>query len=99
MCEVFLYLWEIESMPIYTNTIPTAHTPGKVWRARDACFMFMFGHPYQCGDKTYSPVITHKIQVRYGPQPMNYKPPDWSNSGQYCAPKFNRVLRGLNSGD
>jgi hypothetical protein len=31
--RVFLYWWELESMPEYSTTLPTGTTIGKVWRA------------------------------------------------------------------
>jgi hypothetical protein len=85
--ELFLFLHELESMPDYSCTFPSATTIGKVWRRRE---------PYRCldedprarhfvgmyvpaGDADHVRIIWFDVVLRAGPAPRHYEAPDWHN--------------------
>ena len=83
--EIYLYQWELESMPEYSHTIPSGQVPGKWWRCR------MRGRSgWKVATFTINEANTELIRVnwlkvvfREGPKPRNYYPPDWSNYAEW----------------
>lgn len=94
---LYLYPHELESMPEYSCTLPTATTIGKAWK-RDrneprrhhgvepnAPPDWTVGMYVPGSDDAHVGIIWFKVVMRHGPRDQRYRPPDWSNFKQWEA--------------
>jgi len=77
-----LFTWELDSMNEYSSTLPTGRTPGKMWKRaiRDGWQVGMYipdADPMMIG------IVWFNVQLRSGPMPRLYAPPDWNNHGHW----------------
>ena len=68
---LFLYWHEYHSMPEYAYTVPTGIVSGKMWRRRSEELLSAM----YVGQS----IIWFDVVLRHGPQPPNFRPPDWHN--------------------
>lgn len=86
---LFLYPWELDSMPEYSTTLPTGTTVGKVWRAdknvnvRGASPEWVVAMYIPDEDPKMVGIVWFNVELRQGPHPRGYAKPDWSNSDQW----------------
>lgn len=86
---LFLFPWELASMPEYSSSVPTATTIGKVWkRCEFGCWivgMYAFHIESETArDRRLHPngwtrILWFDVVLREGPEPPGYRAPDWSN--------------------
>lgn len=81
---LYLFAWELESMPEYSTTLPTGTTVGKLWkrnlnvhhrRAEPRWLVCMYGPD---SDPKMVAIWHAEVVLRHGPAPRVYRPPDWS---------------------
>lgn len=85
LLKLFLFPWELDSMPEYSMSLPTGTTIGKVWRRRQ------HGAPSEWIVGMYVPhrnpktvgIIWFDVELRHGPAPHGYQTPDWINYANY----------------
>jgi hypothetical protein len=73
---LFLDHWVYRSMPEYAYTLPTGQTLGKMWRGK---FEWMQASMFSHFTERHAHMTHFKVELREGPPPANYQPPDWSN--------------------
>lgn len=91
--RIYLYPWELRSMPEYSTTLPTGTTTWKMWKrnvlARGehgglvATDEWLVGQYVPCDDPNYIGIRWHEVHLKAGPEPRIYRPPDWSNMDRY----------------
>lgn len=88
--NVYLYPWELNSMPEYSHTIPSAHVPGKWWKSRQLISNAARANELWVGTFTMTEYDTEIVEIKFfpvvmrqGPQPPNWKAPDWGNFAEY----------------
>lgn len=85
---LFLFSWELDSIPAYSTTLPTATTLGKFWRRNLNVFTPGAEPEWQvCAyseheDPRSVTIIKFEVVLRSGPL-HRYSPPDWTNIEQW----------------
>ena len=104
MNRIRLFPWELDSMPEYSNTLPSATTLWKIWRrnANDRYAGWLdprkgptwFVYQYApAEDANRVRIKCFEVQLLEGPYPLaGYTPPDWSN---YARWKRERALHAF----
>lgn len=88
--KIFLYWWELESMPEYSCSLPSETTIGKVWRCdimaynkRAVLPLWYVGIYGESDDPDVRLIHWHEVVLREGPRPAHYSPPDWHNTARW----------------
>lgn len=81
---LFLYPWELESMPEYSASLPTGTTIGKFWRSRYGSGWYVGAYIEDPDDRPNSRgIVWFEVVLRHGPEPFRYDPPDWHNTADF----------------
>lgn len=100
--ELFLFRWELDSMPEYSTSLPTMTTVGRMWKRAAAGAAagrkdWYVGTYAEHEDPEQVRILWFRVVLRSGPAPAGYGPPDWHNSGQstgpWSFPKHGRAAR------
>ena len=87
LLPIYLFTWELESMPNYSASNPTGTTIGKFWRRRlfddDGLVSGWLVGTYTHKDARWAYAAFFQVVLRQGPKPRSYYPPDWHNSKHY----------------
>jgi hypothetical protein len=82
-----LFLWELKSIPEYSTSFPTGQTIGKLWK----CNQDPISEPSHWVVAMYIPddhpgyvgIVWFDVELRAGPEPGGYSPPDWGNTKHF----------------
>ena len=75
---IFLYRWELSTMPEYSTSIPTGTVPWKMWRHREGADWYV-GQYVEVEDPKVMGIRWFRVVLREGPVPRGYHAPDWDN--------------------
>lgn len=85
-----LFPWEVGSIPEYSHTLPSATTIGKVWKrkrnrspATGDALNWVVGMYTPNADPRKVTIVWFDTEIRQGPKPRSYRPPDWYNMREF----------------
>lgn len=80
--RIRIFSWQLDSMPEYTDSLPTSTTPFKMWKcARFTAEgqLWFVGQFYPVDDPDQMGVRWFEVTYLAGPPPPGWQAPDWSN--------------------
>lgn len=94
---ISLFKWQLDSMPNYSATLPSATTSFKMWRRdvneprrhqgeHDASPEWWVGQYYPIDLPGKTGIHWFDTRLLQGPMPLDWEPPDWHNSDAYKGP-------------
>jgi len=84
-----LFPWELDSIPEYTLSLPTATTLWKMWKREIPGNKYVVGQYIPHRDSNIVGIRWHNVTLMHGPIPRYYNPPDWSNYARWKREKTN----------
>jgi hypothetical protein len=87
--EIRLFVWELESMPEYSSSLPTGQVLFKMWRRAiqdlrtRAVVAWQAGQYVPCRIPGNVGIRWFDVVLRAGPKPPAWEAPDWNNRARY----------------
>ncbi len=82
-----IFAWQLDSMPEYSTSLPTATTPFRMWK-NNSIFqgskkIWRVGQYYPVEEPGWIGIRWFKVDFLAGPKPREWSPPDWGNYERY----------------
>jgi hypothetical protein len=91
-----IYVWQLESMNEYSNTLPTGTTPFKLWKCNvnntwnrrqqglpPTEPLWVVGQYHPIDDPDRVGIRWFDVQLLEGPKPPGWEAPDWANYARW----------------